>query len=339
VPELRYTRVQPEDLLLWVGACTRTTLDASTEDPTVRTKQHQDVPASRSPVAATEPTAVRSSDLGGRPLPLAYTLSLATVIVAAGLYGLLVDGAYPAPEGVRPTLPETFRGQDVVNLLAAVALVWGGVRARAGKLGGHIVWLAVCLYIPYTYFMYAVAPYNDALLLYIAGIGLGTYGLIDGLVRLDATAVGSAFSAMPRRGLAWFLIALAGLFATMWLTTILSVWPGGVPQDLFTYDIPSVVHVLDLALILPLLTITGVLLLRGHPVAPVLAAMLLVKALTLGLALLSMNAFVAAGGTPVDLGEPITWSVVVAISVAWLVLVARRMREPDGAWLRPWIWS
>jgi hypothetical protein len=316
------------------------TSSTSTEEPTVRTKLRQDVlPADRLPVANVEPAHPRSKEFGGRPLPLAYTLSLAAVIVAAGLYGLLVDGAYPAPQGVRPTLPETFRGQDVVNLLAAVALVCGGVRARAGKLDGHIVWLAVCLYIPYTYFMYAVAPYNDALLLYIAGIGLGTYGLIDGLVRLDATAVGTAFSGLPRRGLAWFLIALAGLFAAMWLTTILTVWPGGVPEDLFTYDIPSVVHVLDLALVLPLLTITGVLLLRGHPVAPVLAAMLLVKTLTLGLALLSMNAFVAAGGTSVDLAEPITWSAVVAISVVWLVLVARRMREPDGAWLRPSIWS
>jgi hypothetical protein len=288
----------------------------------------------------TTPGRDRASTTGGegRPLPLAYTFALAAVIVAAGLYGLLVDGAYPAPEGVRPTLPETLRGQDVVNLLAAVALVWGGVRARAGRLGGHIVWLAVCLYVPYTYLMYVVAPYNDALLLYIAGIGLGTYGLIDGLLRLDAAAVGSAFEDLPRRGLASFLIALAGLFAALWLWTILSVWPGGVPEDLFAYDIPSVVHVLDLALMLPLLTITGVLLLRRHPVAAVLAAMLLVHALTLGLALLSMNAFVAASGRPVDPGEPIIWSVVVIVAAAWLVMIARHMRRPRGAWLRRSIW-
>jgi hypothetical protein len=289
-------------------------------------------------VATAEHDAASAVPHAGRPLPLTYTFALAAVIVAAGLYGLLTEGAYAAPQGVRPTLPETLQGQDVVNLLAAVALVWGGVRAHAGKLGGHIVWLAVCLYVPYTYLMYAVAPYNDALLLYIAGIGLGTYGLIDGLVRLDATVVGHAFADLPRRGLAWFLIALAALFAAMWLWTILSVWPGGVPEDLFVYDIPSVVHVLDLALVLPLLTVTGVLLLRQHPVAPVLAAMLLVKVLTLGLALLSMNAFVAASGRPVDPGEPLIWSIVVTVAALWLVLVARRLREPGGSWLRTSIW-
>jgi hypothetical protein len=274
----------------------------------------------------------------GQPLPLAYTLVLAGVIVAAGVYGLFAAGAYPAPEGVRPTLPETLRGQDVVNLLAAGSLVWGGVRARRGSLGGHVVWLAICLYIPYTYLMYVVAPYNDALLLYIAGIGLGTYGLVHGLVRLDAGVVGRAFADLPRRGLAWFLLALAGLFATMWLVSILSVWPGGVPEDLFAYDIPSIVHVLDLAIVLPLLAITAVLLLRGHPVAPVLAAMLLVKTLTLGLALLSMNAFVAVSGGAFDPAEPVIWSIVVAVSAGWLVLVARRMREPDGPWLHRSVW-
>jgi hypothetical protein len=227
----------------------------------------------------------------------------------------------------------------VVNLLAAAVLVWGGLRARAGRLLGHLAWLAVCLYISYTYLMYVVAPYNDALLLYIAGIGLGTYGLIHGLVRLDARAVADAFPDLPRRGLAGFLLGLAGLFATMWLVDILSVWPGGVPDSLFAYDIPSIVHVLDLAIVLPLLAITGVMLLRGHPVAPVLAVMLLVKTLTLGLALLSMNAFVAASAGLADPGEPVIWGVVVAVSLAWLVYVLRRMREPEAPWLRPSIWG
>jgi hypothetical protein len=292
------------------------------------TRPHTEDPTPRVTDAAT-----------GRPAPIAYTLTLAGVMVAASLYGLLVDGAYPAPEGVRQTLPETLRGQDVVNLLAAVALVWGGWRAHAGRLLGHIVWLAVCLYISYTYLMYVVAPYNDALLLYIAGIGLGAYGLVHGLVRLDARAVAAAFEDLPRRGLAWFLIVLAALFSTMWLVDILSVWPGGIPDSLFTYDIPSIVHVLDLGIVLPLLAITGVMLLRGHPVAPVLALMLLVKTLTLGLALLSMNAFVAATSGLSDPSEPAMWTVVVAVSAGWLVFVLRRMREPEGAWLRPSIWS
>jgi hypothetical protein len=274
----------------------------------------------------------------GRTLPLAFTFTLAAVLLAATGYGLLVEGAYPAPEGVRPTLPETLRGQDLVTMLAAVALVWGGIRARAGSLAGHIVWLAVCLYVPYTYLMYVVAPYNDALLLYLAAIGLGGFGLLNGLVRLDPSATAQAFERTPRRPVAWFLILVALLFATMWLVDILSVWPGGVPDSLFTYDIPSIVHVLDLGVVLPLLLATGILLLRGHPVAPVLAAMLLVKTLTLGLALLSMNAFVAASGGQIDPAEPLVWTAVVLVASTWLVVGTRRMRAVEQPWLRPTVW-
>jgi hypothetical protein len=260
------------------------------------------------------------------------------VLFAATTFGLFVDGAYPAPDGVRPTLPATLRGQDLVTLLAALALLWGGVRARRGSLAGHLVWLAVCLYVPYTYLMYVVAPYNDALLVYIAAIGLGLVLLLDGLFRLNAAALAPAFIDAPRRGVAWFLLATAALFATLWLTDILRVWPGGVPDSLFTYDIPSIVHVLDLGIVLPLLALTGVMLLRGHPMGPVLAAMLLVKTVTLGLALLSMNAFVAASGGSIDPAEPVIWVAVVVVAGAWLVVGARRLRPVDPPWLRPTLW-
>lgn len=274
----------------------------------------------------------------GRPLPVWYTLLLAGVLLFATGYGLLVKGAYPAPDGVRPTLPETLRGQDLVTLLSAIALVWGALRARAGSLAGHIVWLAVTLYVAYTYLMYVVAPYNDVLLAYIAAIGLATYGLINGLVRLDATAVAEAFADVPRRGVAWFLLVVGTLFTTLWLVDILSVWPGGIPESLFVYDIPSIVHVLDLAIVMPLLILTGVLLLRDHPIAPVLAAIVLVKTLTLGLALLSMNLFIAASTGTLDPAETALWTPVVAVTLGWLVFGARRMQPTDRPWLRPRVW-
>jgi hypothetical protein len=129
------------------------------------------------------------------------------------------------------------------------------------------------------------------------------------------------------------------LFASLWLLDILSVWPGGRPDSLFVYDIPSMVHVLDLAIVLPLLILTGVLLLRGHSIAPVLAAIVLVKILTLGLALLSMNAFVAAStGELDDPAEPVVWTIVVVVTVSWLIYGARRMRPAHRSWLRARVW-
>lgn len=48
----------------------------------------------------------------------------------------------------------------------------------------------------------------------------------------------------------------------LWLGDILAVWPGGIPGSLVTCDIPTIVHVLDLGIALPLTRLAGVLLSR-----------------------------------------------------------------------------
>jgi len=99
------------------------------------------------------------------------------------------------------------------------------------------------------------------------------------------------------------------------------------------------VHVLDLAVMLPAVAASGILLWRRHPIAPVLAVLVLFHMLTLGLALLSMNAFIVASGGEIDPSEPVLWGAITGISAAWLVATGRRYRPPSGAWLRPRIWE
>ena len=197
--------------------------------------------------------------------------------------------AYRAPAAVWPSLPETLRGQDLVTLLAALVLVRSAVRARAGSLGGYIVWLAVLLYVHYPYLLYVVAPYNDALLLYIAAIGLGTDGLLNGSFRLRGEVIAGAFVEVPRPGVAWFLLVVAALFSLLWVVDIL-------------------------------------------------AAIVLVKTLTLGLALLSMNAFIVSSGGEIDPCEPVIWSVMVLVTAGLLAAGARRMPPVSADWLRPSLW-
>jgi hypothetical protein len=295
-------------------------------------------------VAAMTTVATRSRSrveqaTGGAPLPLSFSLVLGGIVAAAGLFGLLVGGAYRISPGVRPDLAETLRGQDIVNLLTVPVLIWCAVKARAGSFRAHVLWLAVCLYLAYTYLMYVVAPFNDIFLLYVAGIGLAGFGLLNGLVRIRAGAVAGAFEAVPRRPIAWFLIVAGSLFALVWLAQVVAAIPGGVPEGLFTYDIPNMVHVLDLSLALPLVIGSGVLLLRRHPMAPVLAALMLCKIVTLGLALISMNAYVLFAGGSASLGETVVWAVMALVAAGALALGARRTGPVAGDWLRPTFWA
>lgn len=70
-----------------------------------------------------------------------------------------------------------------------------------------------------------------------------------------------------------------------------------------------------------------------------LAVIGLVKILTLGLALLSMNAVLLdSTGEELVTVRPVMWTVVVVLAGAWLVRGTRRMRLVELPWLRASAW-
>jgi hypothetical protein len=227
------------------------------------------------------------------------------------------------------------RGQDLLTLLTVPLLLWASVRAAAGSLRTHILSLGLYLYYAYSYVMYAFAPFNDAFLLYITVIGMSSYALLNGLVRLDVPAIAPAFARAPRRSLGWFLLVVGIAFVGAWLMMIVSVLPGGLPAGRMTYDIASAVHVLDLSFLLPLVIASGWLLLRGHPAGPVLGAVLLCKIVTLGLAMLFMG-FVFLNER--NIVEMLVWAAISAAAAGWLIVGARRLEAPVAEWLRPSFW-
>lgn len=277
-----------------------------------------------------------SSEVRSHTSPLWVIWILAGVVVAATVYGLFGDIYRETP--ARELLGATLRGQDLLTLLSVPVLLGATLIARRGSLRAHLVALGILLYLPYTYLMYVVVPYNNAFLLYVATIGLGSYLLLTGLLRIDVRALEPTFADVPRRGIGWFLIVTGAVFASLWLAENLSVLPGGVPERLFVYDIPSTVHVLDLAFVLPMVVGSGVMLLRRHPAGPVLAAVMLVKMITLGFALLFMNGGTAVAGNTINPGETAMWGTIVVVSGRLLADLFRRMGATPEGWLRPSLW-
>ncbi len=268
-------------------------------------------------------------------LPLSYSAVIGLLLVAVTWYGLLSADAYRVSPGVREDFPDVMRGQDVVTLLTVPLLAWSGYRARAGSLRMHLPWLGLMLYYAYTYVIYAFSPYNDVFLLYVALIGMSGYALLDGLFRLDLSAVAPAVAAVPRRGMAVFLAVVGGFFTALWLAMLLPAIPGDLPDGRITYDIASAVHVLDLAFIMPLLFATAWLTFRGRVIGPVLAAVLLAKMVTLGLALLAMNLAFNDSPNAVEMG---LWALVAGVAATALAMVLRAMTPAPAPWIRPRLW-
>lgn len=270
----------------------------------------------------------------GRPLPVAFTVVLALVVASATLYGVVAN-PYPAPPGVDEALPALLRGQDLLTLVTVPVLVWAATRARGGSFGAHVLWSGLVLYYAYTYLMYAFSPFTPAFLAYVAIIGMSTYALLDGVLRVDVHAVAPAFDDAPRHATGWFLVAVGSLFVVIWLGMILPAIPDGLPDGRMTYDIASAVHILDLAWVLPLLLAAGVMLLRDHPAGPLLAGVMLCMKVTLALAMLSMSfAFVDEP----NLGQVGLWTTIAVVSVGWLVIGVRRAAPVPTGWLRRSLW-
>lgn len=158
-----------------------------------------------------------------------------------------------------------------VIAISAATSVLGSARARYVLMGG-------LLFAAYTAAIYCFSVHFNALfLVYCATLGASIYGLA--IIAAEIHHEPSYFVASPRarRLAAGCLIAIGGGFALLWLAQILPALAAGEPpRQLTELGIPTnPVHVLDLAIVLPLHVIAGVGLWRGTRLGLLLAPMML----------------------------------------------------------------
>ncbi len=170
-------------------------------------------------------------------LKFADRLALVALLFAAiaAIAGLLVPGLYrDTADGIRQA-----RATDLVTLLVAVpALAIGLWRARAGSVGGRFVAIAALGYLAYSYAIYAFSVVIDPLTpVHIAILGLATWSLVLTVFALDDATLDLASSfRFPRRTTGGFLIAVAGLFAMLWLSQIAgAITSGRLPAPCRTW--------------------------------------------------------------------------------------------------------
>jgi hypothetical protein len=267
-------------------------------------------------------------------LTTAYLLSAITAPLAifAAWSGLAIPTLYHDPAVLVPQE----RGQDLVTLLVGTPLLVAAlIVARRGSARGHLLWLGAVGYLAYTYTTYAFgAHFNALFLVYLALMGLSIYVLVLGLAATNARALAARFGPRaPTRLVGAFFVAVAGLMAFVWLADIVpAALTGSVPQAVREAETPtSVIHVLDLAVVLPALAITGSLLLRRAPWGYVLAGVLLVKAATLGLAILAMGLFLYLAGQPLALGLTAFFAVLTIVATVLGFVYLRALAAPQPA--------
>ena len=263
-------------------------------------------------------------------LRVALTLSWVVVALAAvaAAVGLFLPSVYRETDWV---IPQN-RGQDLVTLLALAAML-PLLRATArGSPRATLAWLGLLGYLAYTYTGAAFAyAFNHLFLLYVALFACCGAALIAGLSGIDAAALHAAFDERaPRRGVIAFLLIMAAVLCLLWLSQIAPFYlRGELPAMVVKAKVPTVfVYVLDLGVVVPLALLAAFWLWRRRPWGSVLAGFVLIKAATMGLALLSMTLFALRAGQAVEIGLTAAW---VTLAVAGLAMSAWFFAHCRGA--------
>jgi hypothetical protein len=255
--------------------------------------------------------------------------------VVASAYGIWGDRPYPGLDRATTTAAHA---QDVCSLLVAAMLVALAVH-RDSPLS-HLVRLGLMGYVAYSYVIYIFGTaMNRAFLVYVVLVATAGAALLDGVVRLVPTAWTTAVPRRLERGTGWFLVVVAGLFATLWLTMVLpfalgghrpgSEGPGGAPFPVF---------VLDLTVVLPCIALVGLLLLDGQPIGRPLAVVVVVKIITLFTTLWAGTLAGLMRHDGVHLGADAVPSLLMLAGCCWLLGRWTVSLAPDGPGRRGTFW-
>lgn len=254
------------------------------------------------PASITIPLA-RTTPASSRSLRVAWWLTAAMLplIALAAIAGLVAADVYARnPAKLIPAL----RGQDLVTLLALPVLGLALYRARRGSVRAMLIWIGLLGYMFYTYAGAAVGyAFAELTLLYVVLFSFSVFALATTAGGLGTTLIAQAFDPVtPRRAAAGFLMLIGLLLAGLWLGQIGAYLISGVlPAGVVTAGGGSYfVFAFDLGLVLPLTLLGAVWLWQRRPWGYVLASYILVKATTMGLALLAMNWFNLRAGVPID---------------------------------------
>jgi hypothetical protein len=184
-------------------------------------------------------------------------------------------------------------GQDIVTLIIALPLllisIIQGFKSENKKW--FILNIGILLYFSYTYSFYVFAAKLTFLYLFHIPIyGLSVIGLVLSCIHIFSQK--SSFY-LPQKGLRITIISYLSVIALMisfiWLSDIFSHLTNPEHKSDTPYgEAPLIIYSLDLAIIIPLMLISAVLLYKRTNWGHIISGIILTKTSTLGFALMAM---------------------------------------------------
>jgi len=221
-------------------------------------------------------------------LLLSVPLAILTAIVSYA--GVFVESTYArenslyAAQGI---------GQDIVNLFIVVPilLLAAFFAWRKSKLG-LLIWSGAVFYLAYSYTIYSFGlHFNNLFIAYCLILGLSFYSLVYFLISSLRENVSQWFASdVSTKPTGIFLVVIAVLFYFIWLSEIIpAILINATPKSIIESGLLiNPVHVLDIAICLPALIVTGIALIKKKNIGFLLAPTMLLFCIFMAIAIAAM---------------------------------------------------
>jgi hypothetical protein len=220
--------------------------------------------------------------------------------------------------------------QDIVTLVVGIPMLLVALKLyRQGGMRGQLLLAGTLAYFLYTYTSMAFgAAFNFMFLVYVALFSLSLFAFIIAVLTVDMRALPSYFTErLPRRGIAIFMFAGAAFLLLAWLGRIVPALFTGTPPFGLESNTTLYIQVLDLGLIVPVMVMAGILLPRGQSLGYLLAAVGLIKFVTMGIALIAMIIGQWLAGVPMTVAEVVIFPLLAFVAIAMTYLLLRDLQE------------
>jgi hypothetical protein len=217
------------------------------------------------------------------------------------------------------------RAQDIVTLLIGVPLlIVSLILFNRNSLRGKLLLTGTLGYFLYTYVSYSfLAMYNKFFLIYVILMSLSLFAFILNITSDELKYLNNHFKQnMPKKYIGIFIIIIGTGVGLMWLGRIIPSLNNKVVVGLEHYT-TLVIQALDLGFIVPVSILAGILIIKGRVLGYLLAPIIIIKGVTLLLAIVTMEIFMIYAGVNVSIIEMILFPVFTIICIHNLYLVMK----------------
>lgn len=221
------------------------------------------------------------------------------------------------------------QGNDILTLAVGLPLLMiSSWLAFRGSLRGRLLLTGTLGFFLYTYLsMCMLTSFNQLFLVYVALFALSFYAFILSMMSFDLATLPQHFSErLPRGWIAALLFLIGGFLSLAWLGKVVPPVLQNVTPTLENTT-TFVIQAMDLALIVPLAVLSGILLMRRSAWGYLLASVFVMKAITLGLAVSAMSINMTLAGTPDSLTIIVPFLVITLLNLFAAVSLLKNFHQ------------